>query len=115
MFSVRREVGNLTRDELLHVSTMSWFHLTVSFDSPVIVNLEAQGNSPEERLLKVGQRVGLPAHSRSGSYFRLADDMSASCAGSRRRSSTRPRGADALRKERPAAKPDLQRDERDHL
>jgi hypothetical protein len=76
MMSVRREAGNLTRDELLHVSTMSWFHLTVSFDSPIVVDLEAQGNSPEERLLKVGQRVGLPAHSRSGAYFRLADDMS---------------------------------------
>jgi hypothetical protein len=76
MLSVRREAGNLTRDELEHVSTMSWFHLTVSFDSPVVLDLEAQGNSPEERLLKIGQRVGLPAHSRSGAYFRLADDMS---------------------------------------
>jgi hypothetical protein len=76
MLSVRREAGNLTRDELDHVSTMSWFHLTASFDSPVVLDLEAQGNSPEERLLKIGQRVGLPAHSRSGSYFRLADDMS---------------------------------------
>jgi hypothetical protein len=76
MLSVRREAGNLTRDELLHVSVMSWFHLTVSFDSPIVTDLEAQGNSPEERLLKIGQRVGLPAHSRSGAYFRLADDMS---------------------------------------
>lgn len=76
MLNVRRQDGNLTRDELSHVSTMSWFHLTLSFDSPVIEDLEAQGNSAEERLLKVGQRVGLPAHSRSGAYFRLADNMS---------------------------------------
>jgi hypothetical protein len=76
MLSVRREAGNLSRDELQHVSTMSWFHLTLTFDSPVVSDLEAQGNSAEERLLKVGQRVGLPAHSRSGAYFRLADNMS---------------------------------------
>jgi hypothetical protein len=76
MLSVRRLDGNLTRDELQHVSTMSWFHLSLSFDSPVVSDLEAQGNSAEERLLKVGQRVGLPAHSRSGAYFRLADNMS---------------------------------------
>jgi hypothetical protein len=76
MLRVRREAGNLTRDELLHVSTMSWFHLTVAFDSPIVLDLEAQANAPEERLLKIGQRVGLPAHSRSGAYFRLADDMS---------------------------------------
>lgn len=76
MLSIRREEGNLTRDELHHVSTMSWFHLTLSFDSAIVQDLEAQGNSAEERLLKVGQRVGLPAHSRSGAYFRLADNMS---------------------------------------
>jgi hypothetical protein len=76
MLRLRRLDGNLSRDELLHVSTQSWLHLTISFDSPVIVDLEAQGNAPEERLLKVGERVGLPAHSPSGSYLRLADDMS---------------------------------------
>jgi hypothetical protein len=76
MLRLRRLNGNLSRDELLHVSTQSWLHLTISLDSPIIVDLEAQGNAPEERLLKVGERVGLPAHSRSGSYLRLADTMS---------------------------------------
>ncbi|MEA2245096.1 MAG: hypothetical protein QOD24_4652 [Solirubrobacteraceae bacterium] len=76
MMRVRREGGNLGRDELWHVSMLSWLHLTVSFDSPLVLDLEAQGNSAEDRLLKIGERVGLPAHSRSGEYFRLADDMS---------------------------------------
>jgi hypothetical protein len=76
MLSVRREGGNLDREELIHVAVMSWFHLTLSYDSDVVNDLEAQANSPEERLLKVGERVGLPAHSRSAAYFRLADDMS---------------------------------------
>ena len=76
MLSVRREGGNLSREELFHVSAMSWLHLTIAFDSPVVLDLEAQANSPEDRLLKIGERVGLPAHSRSGEYLRLADDMS---------------------------------------
>lgn len=75
MLTVRRNDGNLSRDELLHSSAMSWFHLTLSFDSPVVLDLEAEGESPEDRLLKIGERVGLPAHSRSAAYFRLADNM----------------------------------------
>jgi hypothetical protein len=77
MLTVRRLNGNLSREELLHVATMSWFHLSVSFDeSPIVEDLEAQASSSEERLLKIGERVGLPAHSRSGAYFRLADNLS---------------------------------------
>lgn len=75
MLRVRRTGGNLAREELLHSSAMSWFHLTLSFDSAIVGDLEANANSPEERLLRVGQRVGLPAHSRSGQYFRLAENM----------------------------------------
>jgi hypothetical protein len=76
MLRVRREGGNLARDELWHVSVMSWFHLTVDFDSPIVLDLEAQASAPEERLLKIGERVGLPAHSRSEAYFRLALNLS---------------------------------------
>ena len=76
MLTVRRLGGNLNREELAFVSTMAWFHLTLSFDSPIVIDLEAQASSPEERLFKIGERVGLPAHSRSDAYFRLADNMS---------------------------------------
>jgi hypothetical protein len=96
MLTVRRADGNLTRDELQHVSTMSWFHLTLSYDSTVIQDLEAHGNSPEERLLKVGQRVGLPAHSRSGAYFRLAVDMSLILRAIERQQFDAPAGAQTL-------------------
>ena len=43
---------------------------------------------PAERLQKIGERVGLPAHSRADSYFRLADEHVAgpSRAGARARS-----------------------------
>jgi hypothetical protein len=75
MLSVRREGGNLNREELAYTATMSWFHLTLSFNSAVVLDLEAQAEAPEDRLLKLGERVGLPAHSRSAAYFRLADNM----------------------------------------
>ena len=76
MLTVRRRGGNLSREEFFYVSTMSWFHLTLEFNSPVVNDLEAQAASPDERLRKIGDRVGLPAHARSQSYFELADAMS---------------------------------------
>jgi hypothetical protein len=79
MLLVRRQdnnAGNLGRDELWHVSTMGWFHLTLSYNTPIIRDLKAEATSPAERLQKVGERVGLPAHTRSDSYFHLAESMS---------------------------------------
>jgi hypothetical protein len=78
MLRARRQdhVGNLARDELFHVSTMDWLHLTVSFNTPIVHDLKADASSAAERLQKIGERVGLPAHSRADSYFRLATNMS---------------------------------------
>jgi hypothetical protein len=72
MLTVRRINGNLAREEFWAVSAMNWFHLTLSYDTPIVVSLKANASSPEERLMKIGERVGLPAHSRSHSYFELA-------------------------------------------
>ena len=76
MLKVRRGGGTLEREEFLFVSMMSWFHLTLELDAPVVQDLEAAGSTPDERLRKIGDRVGLPAHARSLSYFRLAEAMS---------------------------------------
>lgn len=78
MLTARRggQRGNLSREEFTAVATMSWLHLTLQFDSPIIVDLKAEATSPEERLRKVGERVGLPAHSRSYDYFWLAPAIS---------------------------------------
>ena len=78
MLRVRRQdgSGNLARDELLHVSTMNWFHLTLEFDTAIVRDLKAQAPSTAERLQKIGERVGLAAHSRSDSYFFLAENLS---------------------------------------
>lgn len=77
MLLTRRQRGNLSREEFFFVSMMSWFHLTVDNDLPIIRDLRADGESPEQRLFKVAQLVGLPAHGLSRSYFQIADAISA--------------------------------------
>jgi hypothetical protein len=77
MLITRRQTGNLSREEFVFVSWMSWFHLTVdTVTLPIIADLRAEGASPEERLFKIAQRVGLPAHGLSKSYFEIADSIS---------------------------------------
>ena len=77
MLIARRQSGNLSREEFFFVSMMSWFHLTVDSDLPIIADLKAQGTSAEQRLFKIAQMVGLPAHGLSRSYFEIADAISA--------------------------------------
>ena len=76
MLRTRRETGNLSREEFVFVSCMSFLHLTVDSDLPIIQDLRAQAASPEERLFKIAQRVGLPAHGLSKNYFDIADSIS---------------------------------------
>jgi hypothetical protein len=67
---------NLSRDEFLAVSLTNWLDLTVAFNTPIVQELIATGPSPEERLRLIGERVGVPAHGRSHSYFILAPLLS---------------------------------------
>ncbi len=76
MLRTRRTNGNLSQEEFWAVSMMAWFHLSVEFNSPIVVSLRAEGASEEERLKKIAERVKLPAHAKSYYFFRLADPMS---------------------------------------
>ncbi len=76
MLLSRRGNGNLSREEFAIVSMMSWFHLTVSFNSDIVRDLRAETDSAAERLFKIAERVGLPAHGLSSNYFDVADDIS---------------------------------------
>jgi hypothetical protein len=76
MLTSRRVNGNLSREEFVAVSTMSWFHLALDFNSPIVESLNAEAASPEQRLFKIAQRVGLPAHGLSKNYFDIADAIS---------------------------------------
>jgi hypothetical protein len=76
MLRTRRTNGNLSQEEFWFVSMMSWFHLSLEFDSPIVISLRAEGSSEEERLKKIAERVKLPAHGKSYYFFRLADPLS---------------------------------------
>ncbi|NKI96666.1 hypothetical protein [Rhizobacter sp. SG703] len=81
MLLSRRQDGNLAREEFSAVTAMSWFHLTLEYkndgaSSPIINSLRAQANGTEQRLFKVAERVGLPAHGLSKHYFDMADAIS---------------------------------------
>jgi hypothetical protein len=69
--------GNLTREELVAVSMMSWFELSLAPGSPIVTALKAEADTPEDRLRKIGERVGIPAHAKSRSFFILAGHLPA--------------------------------------
>lgn len=72
----RRQNDMLRREELSAVTALGWAELTLSFDSPVVEDLGAQGSSPGDRLRLMGERVGLPAHSRSAAFFSMSAEIS---------------------------------------
>jgi hypothetical protein len=76
MLRTRRIAGNLGREEFFFVSMMEWFHLTLDFNSSIVLSLRAEGTSPEQRLFKIAERVKLPAHGKSKSFFDIADSIS---------------------------------------
>jgi hypothetical protein len=76
MLTARRLSGNLAREEYDAVATLSWFLLTIAYDTQIVINLNAQAFGVADRLRLIGDRVGLPAHARADSYFQLAGPMS---------------------------------------
>jgi hypothetical protein len=76
MLNARRFNGNLAREEFDAVATLSWFHLTVAYNTEIVQNLNAGAVGVADRLRSIGERVGLPPHARSDSYFQLAAPMS---------------------------------------
>ena len=80
MLRLRRRGGMLAREEFSHVCMLSWFHLTVEFDSSVILDLSAGagsfGGNPADRLAIVGHRVGIEPSRQARELFELADLLS---------------------------------------
>jgi hypothetical protein len=67
--------ANLSREEFRAGATMEWIEMTVDTDTPIVVDLKANGDQPEDRLRQLGERVKLPAHGRSRSFFQLSDKL----------------------------------------
>jgi len=76
MLQSRRTGGALSREEFDAVAMLSWFHLTVEFDTQVVIDLNARSEGIADRVKKIGERVGLSAHARSDAYLQLAVPMS---------------------------------------
>jgi hypothetical protein len=76
MLLARRVFGTLSREEFVAISMMSWFHLTLESNNAIVKDLRAEAQSEEQRLYKIAQQVGVPAHGLSASFFEIADDLS---------------------------------------
>jgi hypothetical protein len=76
MMATRRLNGNLSREEFRAVAIMSFLDLAVRYDSAPVVDLKAQASSPEMRLQKIAERVGMTAHPKSKPFFDLAGPFS---------------------------------------
>lgn len=72
MMATRRMNGNLACDEFRAVAVLSFLNLAVLYDSPAVVDLKATASSPEMRLQKIAERVGMTAHSKTKPFFDLA-------------------------------------------
>jgi hypothetical protein len=76
MLNARRLDGNLAREEFDAVATLSWFFLAVAFETQIVRDLNASAVGAADRLRLIGERVGIPAHARTDSYFQLAAPLS---------------------------------------
>lgn len=72
----RRQFQMLAREELAAATVLGWTELTLSADTPVVIDLRAQATSAADRLRIIGERVGLAAHSKSGALFSMSSDLS---------------------------------------
>lgn len=76
MLRVRRQQGMLAREELAAATVLGWIHLTLSTNTPVVMDLRADASSAGDRLRLIGERVGLAPHSRASSFFAMAGELS---------------------------------------
>jgi hypothetical protein len=76
MLGARRLGGALTREEFDAITMLSWFHLTILFNTAITGDLRANASGATDRLRLIGQKVGLPPHSRADAFIQLAQPLS---------------------------------------
>lgn len=67
---------NLSAEEYSSYIFMYWLFNIVSYDSPVVKFLKGEANTAGERLMNIGRRVGLNAHTKSIAILDIAQPMS---------------------------------------
>jgi hypothetical protein len=66
---------NLSKEEYSATIMMSWLHYIIAGDTPIVTWLNCSANTPGERLINIGNRVELPAHSKSVALIEIAAPM----------------------------------------
>ncbi len=64
--------SNLSAEEFAAVIFVSWFTFIISDDTEVVKFLNCQSSTIGERLIKIGEKVGIPAHTKCQSMFEMA-------------------------------------------
>ena len=57
---------------MFSVLVNSWFMFIITDDTPLVQFLNCQSSTIGERLIKIGAKVGIPAHSKCQSLFEMA-------------------------------------------
>jgi hypothetical protein len=76
MLGARRLGGALTREEFDAITLLSWFHLTLLFNTSILRDLRAEAAGVSDRLRLLGQKVGMAPHSRADAFIQLAQPLS---------------------------------------
>jgi hypothetical protein len=63
-------------NEFRAVSILSFLHLAILYDSPAIVDLKATASSPEMRLKKMAERVGMKPNPKTKPFLDLSSPFS---------------------------------------
>lgn len=77
MLTSTRRYGVLDQREFVHVTTFSYFYLTLQADYPIVQDLRAQASSPAERLVNLANTVGVQPHRHAEQFINLAEDLPA--------------------------------------
>jgi hypothetical protein len=72
----RRQLNMLSREELAAATVLGWAELTLSANTSVVIDLKSEATSAADRLRLIGERVGLPAHSKSAAFFSMSAEIS---------------------------------------
>ena len=72
----RRQISLLAREELAAATVLGWIDLTLSTNTPVVLDLRAHATAPADRLQLIGQKVGMAAHSKAAAFFSMAQELS---------------------------------------
>jgi hypothetical protein len=68
---------NLSREEYSSFIFMYWLFFAIASNTPMVNFLNCNANTPGDRLINIGKKVGLPAHSKSVALLDIALPMNA--------------------------------------